>query len=1166
MKKTYGALVVGAGVGGIRAALDLAETGQSVALIDKKPNIGGILTQLDYQFPNDHCGMCKMLPLTERDGSSQFCMRKGLFHRNIDIMLSTEVTALEGEPGKFMVTLRKRSAFVDPNKCIGCGKCSEVCPVKVKSDFNAGLTKRSAIYLPVPHNIPNHYVVDLDNCLRCWQCYNACPTGAIDFKFEERQGFHILVADSDPKTFEDMKDWLQDQNFPLRHVFDGDAAVDALADQSRQVRILFLDMGLPGSDPEKVLRRGLELNPDLHVVLMAQPDQEQAARELAGQGAKDVLLKPFEPKRFVPWLDKLYMRMMSDETLDLDVGAVILAGGFECYDPGEVGDVLGYGREPAVVTSVEFERMCSGTGPSNAKLIRPGDNKPIKKIAWLQCVGSRDLKKKADYCSSVCCMISIKEALLAKKLTKGEAETTIFYMDMRTFGKEYERYRQNAEANDGVKFVNARIHSVVPADQTSGSKDIKVLYLDEAGRLQEEVFDLLVLAVGARPPAGTKELAEALGIETNEWGYCKTRYFTPSRTSAYGIFAAGSYNGPKDIAETLIQSGAAALEASRIITIYAPLTERTPEPQPEYRDVSRETPKILIALCTSCPILEQTVDMDSLLARLGGLASVAQVAKIGSACTKPGWEEIEALADKHSPNRILIGACQPYAYIPKLRELGQTIGLNPALMDVVDIFTPTAARQGEDKGAVEREVFSALSMASVRLLGADPTPLPPATQVTRKALVVGGGLAGMTAAMGIADHGYAVSLVEEQETLGGQAMNIRYTLNDEDPVKFMEDLIDSVQKHPNITVYKDARVVLSSGRAGRFTSVIATDQGAVSFDHGATVLATGGREANVYDYGFRVHKCVMTQRELEDQLASGALDTSALSGVAMIQCWRSRDEGRSYCSRVCCGQALKNLLMLKKRNPELPVYVFYRDIMTYGFAETYYTQARRAGAVFIRYDLKDKPKVEFEDKVPVITARDPILQREIQVRPSLLVLSGGIEPNEVSDLQEMFGVEVNADGFFQEAEYKWRPVDFLKQGLFMCGLARAPGNMSETIASAKAAAQRAVRILSEMRLTSGSVIAEVRHSLCSLCGKCISVCPYGARSLDLEQDMILVDELLCQGCGACAAVCPNSASLLRGFRDQQVLSVIDAALNGLNYGRARAAETETATQTEGGES
>jgi heterodisulfide reductase subunit A len=1138
MKKKIGsALVVGAGISGIRSALDLAELGYRVTLIDKAPHLGGTLMQLDYQFPTDHCGMCKMLPLVERDSASQYCLRKGLFHENIEIMLSTELVAVEGEPGKFQITLRQQPNIVDPERCIGCGECSRVCPVEVADEFNAGLTKRKAVYLPVPHNIPNRFVIDLASCTHCGECEKVCPTRAIDFRWEARRQFRILVVDDELIIRDSLKDWLEEDGFQVDTVESGAGALEKLAKET--YHLMLLDIKMPGIDGVEVLKRAKEIRPELPVVMMTAYATVETAVEAMKIGALDYLMKPFNPDTLVPLVIKLYEGIERRGERQMEVGAVILAAGFGSYDPATGKNPYGYGVLPNVVTSLEFERILSGTGPNQGKLVRPGDGKEIRRIAWVQCVGSRDLQAGADYCSSVCCMFSIKEALLAKERSHGEVEATIFYMDMRTFGKEYQRYRDRAEKDYGLRFRRSRVHSVEPDGANS---DLRLAYVDGDGRAHEEVFDLAVLATGQRPTGGTKELAEVAGLELNPWGFCETRGFSLSQTARQGIVVAGSFSGLRDISDSVIQASAASLQASSMIHSKGGSLAEAVASRPEYRDVSMEPPKAMVAVCTCSDALSQASDLHAAEAAVLDLPGVSQIRRIERLCTQEGWQELEEAVATSGANRLLIGACLPYVYRGKLRELGAKSGLDPTLMDVVDIRTLVFSGQPADQTRVSRDVRAALAMGISKIRGMDPVPVPSIT-VIQKALVVGGGIAGMTAALAIADHGFEVFLLEQGEALGGNLRSLHRLIDGNSPQELLEKTISRVERHPNIHVYRKARIIHAQGRAGHFSTTIEKEDGVGEIlSHGVAVLASGGREAKTQAYCYGQSDAIVTQHELEEKLHSGTVNPADLKVVAMIQCVDSREEPRNYCSRICCASALKNALFLKEKNPEIDIYVFYRDLMAYGFMETYYTRARQAGVIFVQYEKEDKPRVKVEDGRPVIVATDPILGRELLVQPELLVLSTGIVPEDNRRLAELFGVALDRDGFFQEAESKWRPVDFLREGVFVCGLAHSPRSLPEATAMAEAAAQRALRLLTNETIAGSNTVAEVRHSLCSLCERCIEACPYGARWRDEDEEKIVVDELMCQGCGSCAAVCPNSASVLRGYRDQQVFSIIDAAL------------------------
>ena len=1137
-KKIGSALVVGGGISGIRSALDLAELGYQVKLIDRAPNLGGTLMQLDYQFPSDHCGMCKMLPLVERDSSSQYCLRKGLFHQNIEIMLSTELVAMEGEPGKYQITLRRKPTMVDPERCNGCGECSRVCPVEVPDEFNAGLIKRKAVYLPVPHNIPNHYVVDMEFCTLCGECEKICPTGAIDFRWEARRRFCILVVDDELIVRDSLRDWLIEDGFDVDTAESGPDALEKMT--KKTYHLMLLDIKMPEMDGVEVLKRSKEMHPELPVVMMTAYATVETAVEAMKIGALDYLMKPFDPDTLVPLVVKLYERLERADERELEVGAVILAAGFGSFDPGGAGtNVYGYGEVPNVVTSIEYERLISGTGPNQGRLVRPSDGKEIRKVAWLQCVGSRDIQANADYCSSICCMFSIKEALLAKERSDGQVETAIFYMDMRTFGKNFQRYKDRAEREYGVRFQRSRVHSV---EQTGLGGDPRIVYTEIDGTGREEVFDLVVLAAGQRPPAGTESLAEMTGVELNPWGFCQLQPFSLSLTGQDGVLVSGSFSGLRDISESVIQASSASLRASSLIhSKGGGLADATAQ-EPVFRDVSRELPETMVALCSCGDGLTQAAKLAEVEKEVSELDSVSQVHRIDRICTQEGWGELEEALKGSEANRLLIGACMPYVYTSKLRELGERTGLNSALMEVVDISTPAFPGRNSDPEQVSREVRATVAMGVGKLRGMDPSPLP-ATPIIQRALVVGGGIGGMSAALAIADHGFEVFLVEKAEDLGGNLKALQRTLEGNSPQELLGQTVSRVEKHANIQVYKKAQVLHSQGRVGRFRTTIEKEDGVgETLEHGVAILATGGREATTESYGYGQSEAVVTQHELEERLHSGSINPADMGVVTMIQCVDSREEPRNYCSRICCGSALKNALYLKEQNPEIEIYILYRDIMAYGFLETYYTQARRAGVIFIQYEVSDKPRVKVENGRPSIEVIEPILGREVVIETNLLVLSTGIVPGDQGKLAEIFGVEVDQDGFLQEAEAKWRPVDFIKEGVFTCGLAHSPRSITESIAMAEAAAQRALRILSSEKLTSGETVAEVRHSLCSLCEKCIAACPYGARWRDEDEEKILVDELACQGCGSCAAICPNSASVLRGYQDQQIFSVIDAAL------------------------
>ena len=1137
MRRKIGrALVVGAGIAGIRSALDLAETGYGVILIDRARHLGGLLSQLDRQFPTDACGMCRMLPMVERDASSQYCLRKGLFHENIDLRLGTRLTDVQGEPGRFEVTLSSGRARIDPDRCVGCGECAKVCPVDVPDEFNEGLAKRKAVYLPVPHAVPNPYVIDVDACTLCGECEKVCPTGAVVLADPGRKDFRVLVVDDELIVRDSLKEWLEDVGFAVETAASGPEALERL--EKDPFDLMLVDVKMPGMDGVEVLRQGLEFRPELTVIMITAYATVDTAVEAMKLGALDYLTKPFDPEKLVPMVEGVYQERRQTGRETLEVGAVVLACGMSYADP-EGFSWTGYGQIPDVITGLELERILSGTGPTEGRLARRSDGGEVKRVAWLQCVGSRDRQANADFCSSICCMISLKEARLVRRKTGGDVEAHIFYMDLRTPGKAYQRYAEEAEA-EGVRLHRMRVHSVIPHPDT-GLPTIQ--FAGEDGQLRAETFDLVVLAMGARPSAGTEETADMLGLERNPWGFALASGFHPAVSSREGIFLSGAFAGPRDIADSVLLAGGASLEASRLLHSAGGGLAPEESGEVEYRDVSREPVRTLIAVCRCARVTGPGMDMDALVEELQADPGVTRTAVIEDLCTADGWESLVETAGKERPNRILLCSCMPYAYARRLGELGKRTGLDPSCMDVLDLRTPLLPV--EDPDAARRLAASEIRMALARLrrpaaAGGDTVVVEP------RALVVGGGVAGLYAALALADHGYPVEVVEREEAPGGNLTWIPRTLEGNEPRELLDDLLARVEKHPQVQVHTASEVVESSGRAGRFRSVIQHADGTRrTVEHGVAVLATGGRECEPEGYGYGESDRIVTQKGFERALAQGTLDPAGLGSVVMIQCAGTRIDPRNYCSRVCCPTAVRQALLLKEKNPDISVFVLYRDMMTTGFTEARYTEAREAGVHFIQYTPERRPVVEPGPDGAVVSAHEPVLGREIRIQADLVILAGGVVPELPEALAGAFGAGVDENGFFQEAESKWRPVDGLREGVFACGLALSPRTIAESLASAGAAAERALRILTRERLPADRRVARVRHALCSRCELCVETCPYGARYVDPEKGLVMVEASACQGCGTCAAVCPNSATILDGLDDRRVLESIDAALEAI---------------------
>jgi len=1474
-QKTGAVLVVGAGIGGMQASLDLAEAGFRVYLAEKRSAIGGRMAQLDKTFPTNDCAMCTISPKLVETGR----------HRNIELLVDTEVQSVTGQAGNFTVQLKTRPRYIDVEKCTGCGDCASVCPVFITDGFNEGLIQQRAAHKLYPQAVPNAFAIEKRGIAPCrdacpagqraqgyialvregryadalrvikednpfpaicgricnHRCEDACNRGKLDDpvnihslkrfvtdmvyaqprvipqklerKYDEKiavigagpcgltaaqdlclQGYDVTVFESLPVAGGMLRVGVPEFRLPselvAREVQDIldlgvtlhlNTRVDNLDDLFAQgFKAVLIAVGahegrklpIEGADLEGVLLNTTFLKdvrlgspPDITgkrvVVLGGGNVAVDVARTAVRLGASEVHMAclesgekmPAHPreiqacefegirihpsrsfKRILPdgegrvsgieCVNVTHMEFTADGRLDLEtedgsehvlpcdsvifsigqkaglqfipdstgvattrqgaiavnpntlaatrpgvfaagdaatgtsfviegvaaghrsaesihrylrgeelepapkpelpvveltrqeiqqrvargeaklaarvpipelpvnmrvagfaevefgyteeqakteaerclscgvcseclscsyackadainhnmvetvkaieVGAIVMATGFDRVAP-ELRGEYGYGYYPNVLTGLEFERILSASGPTEGHVVRPSDGQAPKRVAWIQCVGSRDTVCGNGYCSSVCCMYATKEATMARE-HDGNIEATIFYNDLRAFGKGFERYYERAKNEHGVRYVKSIASSV---KENPNTHSLMLQHVSESGEQYQEEFDLVILSVGLTPTAETKELARRAGIALNDYGFVQTGKFTPNQTSRPGVFTCGVSENPMDIPETVMTASAAAGLAGELLADVRG-TMVTPKVYPDEKPLNGDPPRIGVFVCHCGSNIARVVDVEDVVEFARTLGNVVHAEDNLYTCSTDTQRRIVDVIEEKNLNRVVVSSCTPRTHEPLFQEMLREAGLNKYLFEMANIRDQCSWVHANEPEAATDKARDLTRMAVARAMTLEPLS-EMSYEVHKKAVVVGGGLAGMTAALSLSRQGFDSCLIEKEAQLGGRLRDLHTTLEGDDPRALLQELMRQVEHDPRITVFREAEVADFSGHVGHFQTTVRSNGVESNVEHGVVIIATGGVEYKPAEYLYGEDSRVLTQLEFEDTLETLAVAKSGNGGrgmpnqVVMIQCVGSRDDEHPYCSRVCCSEAVKNALRIKTLNPEAQVFVLYRDMRTYGFQELYYKQAREAGVLFLRYEPERKPVVSVVDGELQVDLLDTVLNRTVRLNPAYLVLSSAVRSNPNSvELAPRLKIPLDNDGFFLEAHLKLRPLDFASDGMFLCGLAQSPKTIDETISQARGAAARAATVLSKDFLSVGGLVAVVNEDDCATCLTCVRVCPFDVPVI--REHAAFIEASKCQGCGSCASACPARAIQVGHYKDEQILA------------------------------
>ena len=993
-------LVVGAGISGMQAALDIADKGYRVIMLEKSSTIGGNMVKLDKTFPTNDCSICTAAPK----------MVEVARHQNISLMTYAEIMSLKGEKGDFTAHVFRKTAYVDPDKCTGCGDCAVVCPVEVINPFDDKLSKRKGIYIEFPQAVPIVYSINYENCVGCGSCERVCDAEAISF-------------------------------------------------------------------------------------------------------------------------------LQKSEDIEIKVGSVIVATGYDLFEPLEMRKEYGYGKYPNVITAMQFERLLSSFGPTEGKILRPSDGGKPESIGWIQCVGSRSKQLGFPFCSRVCCMYATKEAAITKEMDP-DIDVTIFFMDMRAYGKDFQQYYDKA-MEMGVNYIRARPSSVYQNEDGS----IAVRYMDTHTReILEMNQDMLVLSTAIIPSKENPRLGEVLGIEVDNNGFFQSGSIVsdPIQTTRDGVYLAGCNQGPKDIPDSVaMASGAAARAIEAIIE----REKVTPIPPPEEKDVSGQEPRIGVFICHCGKNINGFLDCEEVAEKAGEDGNVVYSISSMFVCSEDSQKEIREKIEEHDLNRVIVAACSPITHGGLFQDTLVESGLNKYLFEFANIRQHCSWVHSHDRPKATRKAMDLVNMAIAKSKLLQPLSQEE-VDVTPVVLVIGGGVAGMKAALALSDMEIDTHVVEMSDKLGGN-LNKLHSLfpTDQEPSELVTDLSARIEASEYVTVHLNTTLEELEGFVGNFKVYMKGPDGDEELEFGSAIIASGFGEIDMEGkYGYGSSPKIMTQTELEGHFKADDLEKPET--VVMINCAGAMDEERPWCCRIGCGVSIKNAKLLKERFPDSDIYILYRDIRVFGKDEEEYfaNVIENLKVKIIRYSEVEKPDVAIgEDGAITVKVRDQVYNEELELPADLLVLTAQTEGSESSvRLQEMFKIPVGPGHFFIEAHAKIRPLDLASDGVYFCGSAHFPKNLADAIAQAEGAASRAAIPIMQGIVKGEGITSSINALTCSGCGMCVEVCPYSAITLDEETGIAVVNATLCKGCGACAAACPSGSARQRGYRDNQILAMMYA--------------------------